>query len=315
MSRRDAASRLGLTFGTLMLAAAIGVLLPFTIAAIAADGDDGRTPPADVLARSARIQSEVAQLPDHEWAGTYYEGDGLGVNIAIDIAPEGGVSETWHGCLGLYGANQGDVRVAEGGDLVLDFQRPNPKGFGGFADRLTPVRWGERHYLIPADKLVDFVNAVNRNREPRFGSYGIFPLRRGDERKPVGGLPALPADYARLIRTEPLEIEILAVKRLPDGKDFQGEAYPRWELALGRGERDGIVPGVELDVDAGGRDDLPGARVTGAGDGSARAELAFAWIEDAPTPTPSWRLRAPAFDPARAEAARNDARADAEQSQ
>src|SRR5437764_903929 len=105
---------LRMPFAALALGVLLAVAAPGAALLAAADSveiDDGRTPPPDVVQRSDRIKAELARLSDHEWAGTYFEGDGLGVNIALQIAPDGGVSETWHGCLGPYGANQGDVRV------------------------------------------------------------------------------------------------------------------------------------------------------------------------------------------------------------
>ena len=40
--------------------------------------------------RTNRIKEELAQLKDNQWAGEYYYGDGLGVNVNLIIAPKSG---------------------------------------------------------------------------------------------------------------------------------------------------------------------------------------------------------------------------------
>jgi len=46
------------------------------------------------------------------FAGTYYNGDGLGVNINLTLKPDGSYAADWHGCLGPYGEASGNWRVA-----------------------------------------------------------------------------------------------------------------------------------------------------------------------------------------------------------
>jgi hypothetical protein len=59
---------------------------------------------ADSAANSKRqsILEEIRKLQDHEWAGEYYTGDGLGANISLAIAPKSGYVFEWDGCMGLY---------------------------------------------------------------------------------------------------------------------------------------------------------------------------------------------------------------------
>src|SRR5262245_17678882 len=45
--------------------------------------------------RYARIEDELASLGAHDWAGTYYQGDGLGCNVVLRLAPTGGATYTW----------------------------------------------------------------------------------------------------------------------------------------------------------------------------------------------------------------------------
>lgn len=153
--------------------------------------------PVPVELRGEAIGRELAVLPkDHPWAGRYYLGDGLGANLSLSITPVAGFAVTWRGCVGTYGANEGPVIQAPDGTLVLDFRwRNNSNSFGSFPRRLLPMQWGERQYLIDADHVATFVNAVHLGLEPRTRVYGSTFLRAGDEKRPVHGLPPLPEPW------------------------------------------------------------------------------------------------------------------------
>jgi hypothetical protein len=111
------------------------------------------------------------------WAGHYYYGDGLGVNVELSLAPKSGFAFTWNGCLGLYDMNYGDV-VESSGKIRLVPKLPNEhKPFEGISQEFLPIVWGDRHYLIAAEEVVKFANAVNAGFEPREGAWGTFLLR------------------------------------------------------------------------------------------------------------------------------------------
>jgi hypothetical protein len=91
---------------------------------------------AEQAAKSLRItiQDEIAALGNHEWAGEYYEGDGLGVNVSLILAPKSGYVFEWHGCLGLYDRNYGAVTLKDR-RIRLSFTFPNKReGFQGIAE-------------------------------------------------------------------------------------------------------------------------------------------------------------------------------------
>ena len=87
----------------------------------------------EIRKRANEIEGEIARLgPDHAWAGKYYAGDGLCVNVRLWVAPNSGCLATWRGCLGLYGANWGRIQV-DGSRLTVVFEHPNTVGeFGCF---------------------------------------------------------------------------------------------------------------------------------------------------------------------------------------
>src|SRR5438128_6024543 len=193
----------------------IGLALLVASWAAAADSDQAKqSRAAERTAKSMRkkILAEVKRLAEHEWAGEYYAGDGLGVNTSLSIAPKSGFVFEWHGCLGLYDRNYGAV-VSTNNRLRLSFTFENQqKGFQGIAPELIPVRWGDRRYLVPADDVVGFCNRVNDGSEPRDGAHGFFLLRKDDEKKQVAGSPKVPKEFEPYLLSEPIVAEIVSVR-------------------------------------------------------------------------------------------------------
>jgi hypothetical protein len=123
-----------------------------------------------------------------EIAGTYYLGDGLGVNLTLVVAPDGAFSFRLQGCLGTYARAEGRVSIHDG-ELWLETERKDSEFL-----HFLPFRWGDRLYLIPSDELHDFANAIDRGTEPRSDAHGLFYLREDDWDKPVDGPPDLHVD-------------------------------------------------------------------------------------------------------------------------
>ena len=76
--------------------------------------------------QTKRIQLELRHLKNHDWAGEYFFGDGLGVNVSLALAPDSGFVFSWHGCLGLYDLNYGAVEFSNG-TIKLRFKYPNKR--------------------------------------------------------------------------------------------------------------------------------------------------------------------------------------------
>ena len=190
------------------------------------------------------IATEMAGSPGHDWAGSYYWGDGLGANVSLDVAPGAGFVFEWHGCMGLYGRNYGAVTEARG-LVVLEPELPNKKGeFAGIDEELVPVSWGERRYLVAAARLGDFCNAVNGGSEPREGLHGMFLLRRGDETKPVTGQPRTRDGVLDCVLVRPLEATITSVgRRQKNARDENAAAIP---VVLDAGREQGVWEGMEF---------------------------------------------------------------------
>lgn len=198
--------------------------------------------------RRDQIEMEIARLEKHTWAGEYYQGDGLGMNIAMSIAPKNGFAFSWHGCLGLYDQNYGAV-VETNGFLKLTFALPNERGgFRGLAREFIPVHWGPRTYLVASDEIADFCNDVNSGREPRNDMHGRHLLRDGDEKKRANGEPEIPAQFRQYLLKKPITANIVAVGKVSTRPSIVEFKFKDIEVTLDAGKKDGLLPGMELRV-------------------------------------------------------------------
>lgn len=237
------AARLSVFF---LLAAVIGVLAPNSWGQVASGKVEDKLSEQSQAASERKkklITQELHTLKDHPWAGDYYYGDGLGVNVRLSLAPKSGFVFTWNGCLGLYDLNYGDV-VEMDGKIKLIFKYPNErKGFQGIPPELIPIVWGKRHYLIPADAVVGFANAINAGFEPGRTVGSDFLLRDRDERKAVSGQPNIPVQYSGYILKAPIKAEISAIKgsRLEDSARIT-------TVMLNVGSEQGVKEGMKFYV-------------------------------------------------------------------
>jgi hypothetical protein len=155
---------------------------------------------ADADLRSSIIREELATLQDHPWAGEYRQ-FGTAVNLHLLVAPRSGFVYTWHGCLGMYDLNYGPASPTKDGAVALYCEfKNNEWGARGLPDRLYPVQWGERRYLLADDEIAEFRECVRLGYESRTPQRfsGRFLLRVGDEAKPAEGEPKLPTSSAAL---------------------------------------------------------------------------------------------------------------------
>src|SRR6266849_1218950 len=202
--------------GSVFPFAAVISVLALGLSGQATWGDDEKKFSEEAKAASETKKQEIVHelktLKAHAWAGKYHYGDGLGVNVDLSLAPGSGFVFTWHGCLGLYDLNYGGVEEADG-RVRLIFKYPNDReGFQGVAPEIIPVVWGERHYLIPADGVVEFANAINAGFATSRTVSRRFRLRNGDEHTAVHGQQNIHAAYSAYLITQPIKAEITSIK-------------------------------------------------------------------------------------------------------
>ena len=238
---------------------------------------------AEQTVRAGRIELELGRLPDHPWAGKYSLGDDLGVNQRLLLSPEAGFVFTWHGCLGLHDRNYGTVQ-ADASSIRLVFALPNSReGFQGIAAELVPILWGERHYLVGRDEIVDFCNAVNAGDEPREGRDGDFLLRDDDWDRNVVGKPRLPVEYAPYLLSEPLQGKIAATGESTTKEGRAGIRFRTTTVTLNLGKSRGVRTGMKFHLLDESRND---ARVIRVLDQESIAEVVDILSDDSPGPAP-----------------------------
>ena len=171
-------------------------------------------------------------------AGEYFRGDGF-VNETLTLSPEGRVSLTWWADDGGRSAIDGRAEVAGRLLVVHPSSSKSNRAVPDKSDRsYAPVRWGERLYLVPTDRMLSFCNEVNLGLEPRTDRHGQFFVRRnrGMTRAappPAKGAPGLPAPWEQFLLKRPLNGLLTEVVR---------EGVVRINL----GSEDGIRVGMEL---------------------------------------------------------------------
>ncbi|MBI5881811.1 MAG: hypothetical protein HZB91_01705 [Elusimicrobia bacterium] len=231
--------------------------------------------------RTKAVADEIARLAGrHPWAGGYYQGDGLGANLSLLVAPEAGYHYAWRGCTGTHEEEHGRVREQQG-KLAFEGARSRTLSRG-----LVVVPWSDRVYLVAEDELPRFANEINAGQEPRYDGQGFFFLRNGDDEKVVDDKPRLPPAYGKLLLERPIDARILSIGRPlaepgPDGFDHETT------VALSAGRRDGVLPGMAFHPL--GKDRSGTATVLHAGEKSSLARFARMLMSD-PRPEPGWLL-------------------------
>lgn len=198
--------------------------------------------------QTTRIKQEIVRLPAaQEWAGSYYKGDGLGMNITLLLAPKSGFVYQNYDCTGLSDQNYGSVHNFPDG-LSLTFQFPGDKSedqrnpFRAFPRRLIPVRWGARHYLVAPAEMQDFCNAVNLGFASCQDIHSMYLLREGEHKYAVGGLPDLPFPYRKYVLPHPVTAYVTDIQwRRNCRGSWPGRCT---KVILNAGSADGILPGM-----------------------------------------------------------------------
>jgi hypothetical protein len=195
----------------------------------------GASAESEAIASSDSIRAEIEALgSEHAWAGQY-----SGSSASLSLAPESGFVYEAHGCRGILDRNFGTVTAtADHINLVLHF----PSDPGWLATRFVPIGWGDRHYLVPSDRMEQFCSDVNSFWEPRHEVRGTYFLRDGDEQIPALGLPLVPEKYRGALLSAPIEAKIIQI--VSSGKGEDGFIHAR--VRLDAGSEQGVVPHMTM---------------------------------------------------------------------
>lgn len=189
------------------------------------------------------IKAEIEKLGEHEWAGEYSFGDGLGVNINLYIAPNSGFLFTWYGCMGKYDQNFGDVKALDD-KLVLNYKLPG--SFASYSNELLTIKWGELLFLLPSNKIIDFCNIVNNDLDPR----RFFLLKKTDKNKSLVGKPNLPSEFNKYLLEKPIKGEISEILEnyVETSKKYSDTTFNITIIKINKGKKDNVLKGMEFHV-------------------------------------------------------------------
>lgn len=229
-------------------------------------------------AQKRKLRAEIREAgPGHPWAGEYYEGDGLGMNLYLMLSPKGSYYFSRSGCTGSGPSEEGKIRQT---GSVLRFE--GAKSYW-LEQEFHVVNWGERAYLLKKDEIVSFANYVNRGWEPRYGAHGVFLMRHGPGFPLASGRPKLPKEYEKLLLDRVVDASVVAVGAVKSTSTESWKPEQRTTVVeLDAGSQDGLSPGLELPL-RGGADG--NATIVAVQERTSTAELT-----STTTPRIGWRV-------------------------
>lgn len=184
------------------------------------------------------IKQELASFQENEWTGEYE------ANVSsIDVAS-------------FYWASSSGFTVRSGNELERTIERVNYGNLKFNGSLLTlspeyiekdkhtffiqssfmPVKWGEQHWLVPADKLILFIFAVNSGD---YDEIQTFFLKSGDEQKSNDALSDVPKQYRKYLNLKPIKASVINVTA-------NNDAYLTFALTLNAGKAEGVIEGMRL---------------------------------------------------------------------
>lgn len=212
----------------------------------------------DVETAKAKFLKIASAKPSDEWTGSYRRQTMLG---SAEI--------TWDGDNGyVYAyvyhtlANLGYGRVKLSGDSIrFVSERPATlKRSYSFETEYIRVKFGERHVLVPKDRLAEFAVWAAGREVPTgqrakeiYTEDGFFWEKIEDERKPIAEIPTFPSSYTHLIR-QPILAKVLTVGPLR----IRRETSAQWgtttidhlrTLTLSAGRNQGVKVGMQFWID------------------------------------------------------------------
>ncbi len=139
---------------------------------------DNSQPIAVEILRWAEREGWVTKqrsLAPQAFVASWYQGDGLGVNLYLDLAADGNFCCDWEGCLGLYGTMTGTWRLTPNG---LDLRCNEATGL--FETR--PSLMLGRLQLVASGEAIGLVKPSDLELLAGFGSIGgLAPAFRKTE--------------------------------------------------------------------------------------------------------------------------------------
>lgn len=166
--------------------------------------------------------------------GTYYFGDGLGVNCSLSILPDNRFTFAWHGCMGEYDRNSGRWEL-DGDVLELKPEQENvSRGFQGVNVRFIPVKIGETEYLVDEHEMPGFCASLNSDDRPLWRHGSDYVKSEISETDIKEDAPVIPVRYRHFYEKGAVEAKVERI-------DENGNAV------LNKGSNDRLAPKMRLE--------------------------------------------------------------------
>jgi hypothetical protein len=188
--------------------------------------------------RQKRIAQELANLQGNEWAGAYWAQLGSIDGASFYWSPLSGFAvrsgNDFH--RGVERVNYGNANF-NGNLLTLspEYLEKNKHNYA-ISTTFVPIKWGQQHWLIPSDKLNQFIYAVNSGDYDEIASFFV---KEEDIKKPNEGLPDVPKEYRKYLNRKPIKAKATNVK-------INNAAYSDYTFTLNVGRTDGVIEGMKF---------------------------------------------------------------------
>jgi hypothetical protein len=183
--------------------------------------------------KQKRIKEELSNLQENEWAGEYWGQLGSIDGASFDWSPVSGFTvrsgNDFH--RGVERINYGNTNFSRNLlTLSPEYLIKNKHNYA-ISTTFVPIRWGQQHWLIPSNKLIQFIYAVNSGDYDEISSFFV---KYEDSKKPNDGLPDVPKEYRKYLNRKPIKAKVTNVK-INDAK------YSDYTLTLNVGKSKGVV--------------------------------------------------------------------------
>lgn len=197
------------------------------------------------LKRQKVIEKELAKSKVKSWAGEYEA-----FMTLFSVAPEAGfvffrdTDNMTSSC--VWGkVNWSNDKLT----LIPDISN-STGSIRGIDIEWVPVTWGDRHYIIPTQDLLDFVNSVNNGYEPSFpipGFGSVFFMLKGDDNRKINGFPTLPLHYGEFLLSKPIRGKVTTVGDFHIETEDNGRVQIRvTKIILNVGAKSGVKVGMNF---------------------------------------------------------------------
>lgn len=230
--------------GNMLIANAnYAVLLIFSFTAILTQPDDGQ---------AKRLQSQivfanaeaVASKSTQPWAGKYIAGSHTGYTSVLEFAPTVGYLIETHAVRTTYETGA----IVETTNKGMSITR-SPRDVEGtsslVADHFYFVKWGDRRYVVPRDRMTAFCNAYNNGRL-KDADVDLFWVNAEDVCKAGAGTPRVDEAYEHMLLTAPIAATVVKVWSLEEDQVNSKLVLTTGDAVIDAGAAQGVRQGMEF---------------------------------------------------------------------